>query len=337
MVVSEVPTWLKIAQMDQAVPAGESKPTASQLLVDSDGNPTSYQELLTRFGDVYAEQCSEEHLRSQSAQIKQALARLKSDVADADIDLFLVVGDDQHEMFDDEHFMPALAVYYGDDLVSTPTGTRGRYGGGIGGLEDVHRGYALEGTEDNPRIWTGHGPFARHLIEALLERHFDVTAVKDPVAPAGLGHSYGVVEAQLMETPGAIPLVPILSNTYWPPSQLPAQRAWDLGLALREVIESYPEDLRVAMVASGGLSHFLVDESLDMSVLGPLREGRPEGLLDIPARLLNSGNSEIRNWMTVAACCQDLPFVWDEYIPVRRTPVGTGCGTAFARWGEIQR
>jgi len=48
--------------------------------------------------------------------------------------------------------------------------------------------------------------------------------------------------------------------------------------------------------------------------------------------LLNAGNSEIRNWIAVAAACRDQAVQWDEYVPVYRTPVGTGVGLAFAYW-----
>ena len=320
MVVSEVPTWFKIAEMDRD----------SKLLLDTSGQPVTFQELQEAVGDRYAHHATEENLLGQREQVKDALARLRQDVAAAEIDLFIVIGDDQHELFDEDN-MPTLAVYYGDVLEATPAGRRGRYGEKVGGLDDVHAGYGL----DKRNRWPGHEKFALHTISSLLERHFDVATVKHPIEPAGVGHSYGVVECQLMEHPGAVPLVPIVVNTYWPPNQMPPQRCWDLGLALREIIESYPEDLRVAVVASGGLSHFVTDEDLDLKTLEPLRAGNPEGLLDLPPHLLNSGNSEIRNWMTVAACCRDIGYAWDEYIPVYRTAVGTGCGVAFARWGEV--
>ncbi len=320
MVVSEVPTWFKIAEMDRD----------SKLLLDTTGKSVTFQELENATGNRYAEHASEEHLLGQREQIKDALARLREDVAAAEIDLFVVIGDDQHELFDEDN-MPALAVYYGDVLEATPAGRRGRYGAKVGGLEDVHQGYGL----DKRNRWPGHEQFALHTISSLLDLGFDVSAVKFAVEPAGVGHSYGVVECQLMERPGAVPLVPIVVNTYWPPNQLPPARCWELGLALRDVIASYPEDLRVAVVASGGLSHFVTDEDLDMRTLEPLRAGNPEGLLDLPEHLLNSGNSEIRNWIALAACCQGLSYAWDEYIPVYRTASGTGCGMGFARWGEV--
>ncbi len=320
MVVSEVPTWFKIAEMDRE----------STLLLDTTGKSVTFQELEEATGNRYAEYATEERFLRQREQVKGALARLKKEVAEGRIDLFVVIGDDQHELFDDDN-MPALAVYYGAELEATPAGRRGRYGAKVGGLDDVHAGYGL----DKRNRWPGHEPFARHMIASLLERHFDVAAVKEPLEPAGVGHSYGVVECQLMEKPGITPLVPLVVNTYWPPNQLPPERCWELGLALRGIIDSYPDDLRVAVVASGGLSHFVTDEDLDAKTLEPLRAGNPRGLLDLPVHLLNSGNSEIRNWIVLAACCEDLSLAWDEYIPVYRTACGTGCGMAFARWGTL--
>src|SRR5438309_7179953 len=96
-----------------------------------------------------------------------------------------------------------------------------------------------------------------------------------------------------------------------------------------EAIETNPADLCVGIVASGGLSHFVTDERLDHQVLEALRAADEQGLRGLPVHLLNSGNSEIRNWLTVAAACEDQRVAWDEYIPVYRTPVGTGCGLAF--------
>ena len=320
MVVSEVPTWLKIAQLDQY----------SSLLVDTTGKPVSYEELEQAAGDRYADLVNEERFDTQRKLVRTSLARLREEVREAGIDLLLVIGDDQRELFDDD-YLPALAVYSGETLEFTTAGRRGRYGARVGGLDDVHAGYGM----DARNRWPGHESFALHTIGALIEHGFDPAVIGEPTAPSGLGHAFGVVECQLMDEPGTIPLVPIVVNTYWPPNQMPPARCWALGKALRDAIESYSQDLKVAVVASGGLSHFVTDERLDMQTLEPLRAGNPQALLDLPVHLLNSGNSEIRNWIALAACCEDLPFAWDEYTPVYRTPVGTGCGLAFARWGEL--
>ena len=99
-----------------------------------------------------------------------------------------------------------------------------------------------------------------------------------------------------------------------------------------EAIETNPADLCVGIVASGGLSHFVTDERLDHQLLAALRAGSEEQLRAIPRKLLNAGSSEIRNWIAVAAASKHLKLVWDEYIPVYRTPARTGCGLGLACW-----
>jgi hypothetical protein len=267
-------------------------------------------------------------LESQRRQVLDSLARLKREIADAAPDVIVVIGDDQFELFDDDN-QPALALFCGDELVSCTRGRRGRYGARLGGLDDMHRAYGM----DEHHRWPGHRPLASHLIGTLMDRHFDVSAVKGITEPdrGGIGHAFGIVEVQLLDG-RPVPLVPVFVNTYWPPNQLPPTRCYELGVALREAINSYPEDLRVALVASGGLSHFVTDEELDRQTLESLRAGDAQALCGLPPQLLNSGNSEVRNWIVVAAACRDLTLAWDDYIPVYRTAAGTGCGLAFARW-----
>lgn len=318
MVVCEAPTWLRIGELDHT----------SSLLVDTTGKPVTFEELARANGQRYADQATLEELERQCRQVKRSLARLKDEFARASPDVVVVIGDDQFELFDHDN-MPALAIYYGQELISCTHTRRGRYGARVGGLDDVHRGYGM----DEHRRWPGHEPLALHLITSLVEAHFDVTAVKGIADPdrGAIGHAFGVVEMQLMDDP-KIPLVPVFVNTYWPPNQLPAARCYALGVALRRAIAAFPSDVRVALVASGGLSHFVTDEALDRRTLAALRAGDAEALCGLPPHLLNSGNSEVRNWIVVAAACQDMPLAWDDYIPVYRTAAGTGCGLTFARW-----
>lgn len=318
LVVCDASTWLRIGELDHT----------SKLLIDTTGRPVTFEELAQANGERYAEQASLEQLERQCRQVKGSLARLKEEFAQAAPDVVVVVGDDQFELFDHDN-LPALAVYYGEDLISCTHTRRGRYGARVGGLEDVHKGYGM----DRHRRWPGHAELGRHLISWLVDHHFDVSAVNSISDPerGGIGHAFGVVEVQLMDEP-KLPLVPLFVNTYWPPNQLPPARCYELGLALREAIDGYSDDLRVALVASGGLSHFVTDEELDRRTLEALRAGDAQSLCSLPPHLLNSGNSEVRNWIVVAAACEGMQFAWDEYIPVYRTAAGTGCGLTFARW-----
>ncbi|MGH7933924.1 MAG: extradiol ring-cleavage dioxygenase, partial [Candidatus Binataceae bacterium] len=71
---------------------------------------------------------------------------------------------------------------------------------------------------------------------------------------------------------------------------------------------------------------------LDGVVLGSLRSGDSVPLRTLPLELLLSGSSEIRNWIMTAGAFDGVKTAWSEYVPVYRTPAGTGIGLAFARW-----
>lgn len=78
----------------------------------------------------------------------------------------------------------------------------------------------------------------------------------------------------------------------------------------------------MGILASGGLSHFTVNEELDATVIRPLHEKNSAARLS--RQQLNAGNSEIRNWICMAGAIERLPLQSLDYIPAYRTPAGTG-------------
>jgi len=129
-----------------------------------------------------------------------------------------------------------------------------------------------------------------------------------------------------------VPMIPVFLNTYNPPNPPTPRRCVNLGKALKELIKAYPEDIRIGLIASGGLSHFVTDEELDRAVIEAIRRKDLEALARLDPRRLKAGSSEIRNWIAVAAAATDLEITWVEYVPVYRTPALTGIGLGFARW-----
>ena len=104
-------------------------------------------------------------------------------------------------------------------------------------------------------------------------------------------------------------------------SQPTAQRVHRFGKALKTAIESFGEDARVAVVASGGLSHFVVDEELDQKFLGFLAKGDVKGMTSLPESYLQSGTSEFKNWIPVGAIAPDAGLRMDlvDYVPCSRS------------------
>jgi hypothetical protein len=75
---------------------------------------------------------------------------------------------------------------------------------------------------------------------------------------------------------------------------------------MRASIDESTQNLRVALIVSGGLSHFIVEEELGRKILQALRSGDSESLRRIPVGALYSDSSEIRNWIAMAGALQCL-------------------------------
>src|SRR2546429_6811780 len=52
-------------------------------------------------------------------EVQEAMRRMKAEIAAAKLDALVVVGDDQYELFGDQH-MPAIAIYYGETIRNAP-------------------------------------------------------------------------------------------------------------------------------------------------------------------------------------------------------------------------
>jgi hypothetical protein len=98
----------------------------------------------------------------------------------------------------------------------------------------------------------GHPGLAIHLAEALVNDEFDIATFQERPLDHGCNSPLSMLWPHQPDWPGAV--VPIAINVLQYP--LPtAMRCYKLGQAVRRGIESYPEDLRVVVVGTGGLSH----------------------------------------------------------------------------------
>jgi aromatic ring-opening dioxygenase catalytic subunit (LigB family) len=291
----------------------------------SDGRRLRYEELLAEVGPKYAEASQQEELARKAALCEAALDHLAKALAQARPDVVVVVGDDQGELFSPSN-QPAIAICHNDTLITSDAFGRE---GSPDWVVKAGKGYLMDARHALP----GHTQFALALIHGLVDQGVDVTAVADSGKDDkdGLGHAFGFIAKRLYGGL-SIPMVPILLNTYFPPNVPTAARCHDIGLRLREVIEADTSSLRVAIVASGGLSHFVVDEALDRSVMAALSSQDQSVLRNLPRCALNSGSSEILNWVLTAGAMKGTSVTWSEYLPLYRTPAGTGVGAGFAIW-----
>jgi 3-O-methylgallate 3,4-dioxygenase len=296
-----------------------------------DGSRATFDELLAIApASLKAELAPERHAR-RHAEAMAAIDRLRAAVADARLDALVIVGDDQKEVYHDD-LMPSVLVYRGETIPNVPNRTTRKMDAEVAWRPEwAKRASARYYEERETRHYPVDAALANHLITALIEREFDVASANALPDGEGEGHAFAFVHKRLM-TGSPVPVVPVFLNTYYPPNQPSPRRCYRLGQAIREAIEKYPTDLRVGIVASGGLSHFTIDEALDGQVIRALRDKDADALQLLPREMLNSGSSEIRNWICAAGALEHLDLQWVHYAPGYRTAAGTGTGLCFGCW-----
>ncbi|OFW22695.1 MAG: hypothetical protein A3H97_06615 [Acidobacteria bacterium RIFCSPLOWO2_02_FULL_65_29] len=141
-----------------------------------------------------------------------------------------------------------------------------------------------------------HREMAEDLLARLVRAGFDVAYSEDAV----LGHAFATPFEYVLGGRD-IPVIPFFTNVYLPP--LPtAKRCAALGKEVARIIQSRNE--RVAIVASGGMSHYpgtwkypTPEYDFDRWMIAQFEMGHVEALLEMtPEQLDEVGNTEMLTW-----------------------------------------
>ncbi|MGC7406370.1 protocatechuate 3,4-dioxygenase [Pandoraea pneumonica] len=297
------------------------------------GQTYSFDELMTlRASEDLEAQVTLPAREAHAARCNAALEVLSQALHDAAPDVVVIVGNDQREVFGPA-ITPALWLYGGESVFDEPVSAAR--------LAKMPPGISISSAAIKPGTRTeypAHAPLARHLATAFTEYGHDITLSTEVPqrgndGPTGMPHAFGFVYQRLMH--GRVPPhVPIMLNTFYPPNRPRATRCVDLGLALHDALSAWPDDVRVALIASGGLSHFVIDEDFDRALLDAMARGDNAYLRSIDETLLQSGTSEVKNWLPViaAANAEAMTMQLVDYVPCYRSAAGTGNAMGFVLW-----
>jgi aromatic ring-opening dioxygenase catalytic subunit (LigB family) len=181
-----------------------------------------------------------------------------------------------------------------------------------------------------PNPIPGHPELGRHLLETALAADFE------PALSYKLRLDHGLCLPLSRLCLAPMPrVVPILINALEPP-MLSYRRCFAWGRLLRDAVVSYPGPVRVAMLATGGLSHSIgepsmgaIDEAFDRRCLDGFARGDEAPLIDLLERGEGgNGAHEIRNWAVAHGAAGSRGFELADYIPAPEVYVGC----AFAAW-----
>ncbi len=240
-----------------------------------------------------------EERRQLAEEIRRNFGPLRVDFERSRAEVVIVVANDQFVNF----FLDNIPIF----CLSVAEETEGRF------------------VEHHLR-YPGAPPLARAVLQSLVQKGFDVAFSERII----LEHTH-LVPLYYIVGERRPAVVPLFVNTWVEPLPTPG-RCYQLGQALAEALAQRPE--RVAVLATGGLSHFPgsprigeIDTSFDGCTLGWLQEGRNSELAGLNLEELRAtGNTELLNWI-VAAGCAGQSRAATAYVP---DLVATGLG--FAKW-----
>lgn len=293
---------------------------------DRAGNRTSYEALLAQASAQAESMVTPEEMGHRFDQTQEAMAELRRRIQAARLDVLLLVGDDQNELFRTTN-NPAFAIYYGPTIRNA----KAELAPGDGWYK---RARMARQEPEADRDYPVKADMAEWLIRQLCDRDFDIAAMDGLERGQFEGHAFSFIHRWYLQGL-ELPVIPVIVNTFDPPNQPTPRRCIQLGAALRELVQAYPEDLRVGVLASGGLSHFVVDEELDHGIIQALREKDMHWLAGLDPKQLQAGSSEIRNWLIAAEAVKELDLEWVSYVPGYRSPALTGTGLCFAAWRTL--
>jgi 3-O-methylgallate 3,4-dioxygenase len=291
------------------------------------GRTWTFDELIeARKDEGLSAQITRDAWDERQARSQAAIEALADAFEEARADVAVIIGNDQMEIFD-ERMVPAFSVFYGETITNYEYAPE-RMARLPPGIAESIPGYIPAGGAE----CEGHPELALKIIGQAMADEFDVTAIKQLPKPE-TPHAFGFVYRRIMRD-RPIPNVPVLVNTFYPPNQPTVRRCYAFGKSILKAIRDWESDARVAVIASGGLTHFVIDETVDQLFFDALRARDIGRIAELGEAVFQEGTSEMKNWVPLAGLMADLgmePTVVD-YVPCYRSEAGTGNAMGFVCW-----
>jgi hypothetical protein len=233
-----------------------------------------------------------EEREKRYGRVREGLDFLRARLREKKPDALILIGDDQEENFHEDN-LPQISLYLGDKIFLTERGENG-----------TKRGAP----------YPCHARLAEKLLTGLLQREFDVAFSRSFPNDELLSHAHCQILRTIVRD-ADIPVVLVFVNAFNLPAISP-RRCYQLGEAIREIVDNLPSHERIALYASGGLSHFpssypfrhyrgphtlgSISVDFDQSAVQHIARGDGDKLGQLSAReLLENGGLEMKNWIVL--------------------------------------
>lgn len=257
-------------------------------------------------------------VETRYGRVRNGLLELKRVLEAAKPDALIVIGDDQNENYTSQN-VPQFAIYTGAEAVF------------------------FDRLFKQERTYRCDAEMAHTILDQAIESGVDLSFSENFPDKRLISHAHAEPLMRILLPDADVPIVPIYVNAIHPPGPTPA-RCYAFGEILGQIIQKLPNK-RVAMYASGGLSHFTagypwkvyrgpfgygqISEDFDRKILAWMANGESRKLAELSsAELLDHGEIELRSWIVLAGAVGSVPAKVLAYEPLYRGLMGMG----VAQW-----
>lgn len=225
-----------------------------------------------------------------------------------------------------------IVMFVNDHLQNFPYSNLPAFCVGLGDTYDAPSPGGAKLMRLTPRKLAGHPAFGMALLEAGLAAGFD------------FAFSYEIESWDELSVPlhfllpdGDVPITPIYTNCGAPPLPLP-RRCRQMGAFVGDFIRSRPAGERVALIATGGVSHWVgtpetgrINTEWDQRILDLVARADADALTRLTWEEIErdggNGGQEIRNWIALMGAVPGWKGELLAYAPVAEWI--TGCAAVW--------
>ena len=243
--------------------------------------------------------------KKQVGIVMDAFSHIRKRLTELQVDTAIVIGDDHYPVFG-PHCLPNILI-------------------GIGVVEGPHEdwlGHERAPIANNPAL-------AEHIMEYGFEHGFDWAVAKSIT----VDHSTFVPYLKMIKDLDNVKMIPVYVAAGVVPL-IKTRRCVALGEMIADAVAAYSGDERVAIIGTGGLSHWVgapemgkVNEAFDQQLLDMIRRRDIDAMCDIKDDyvLKEAGNGalEYRNWLVAIGATKQYEMDLICYEPIHAWVTGT--------------
>lgn len=243
--------------------------------------------------------------KEQVEKVMNAFAHIRERLVELEIDTAIVIGDDHYTAFG-PHCLPNLLI-------------------GVGDVDGPHEDWL--GHERAPIA--NNTALAEHIMQYGFDHDFDWAVAK----ALTIDHSTFVPYLKMIKDLDGVRMIPIYVAAGVVPL-IKSSRCVRLGEMIRDAVEAYPGDERVAIIGTGGLSHWVgaadmgkVNEEFDHNLLDMMRRRDIDAMVALEDEYVleaaGNGALEYKNWLVAIGAVPQYELDLLLYEPIHAWVTGT--------------